>query len=314
MRRRDFLFRLGLVGTGLGAAWWFRDHVLWPAPKIAFAAEGSSGWLPYARPRAGLPTATVTLGGRDVVALIDSGAQYSVIDRDLFQALGLTSAFDMPVVAYGVGGQPQVGKGATLALTLGGLELSGLRAAILDLGPLADRPGLGAPLILGQDVLGALVLDIDVPAERLSLHRPADHVLPPEVTPVPVRRSRGGLFTELTVEGSTVEAIVDTGASALLALSREAAGCAGLLDGRPARRGSSVVLGGVIGAEIVQARTLTFGDQLYRRVDAPIYADVRIPGFPQALLGMAAFADRRMVMNLGSGALHVSRPLDLTVG
>ena len=32
------------------------------------------------------------------------------------------------------------------------------------------------------------------------------------------------------------------------------------------------------------------------------------------LLGMAAFAGRRMVMDLGAGRLSVSRALDLTVG
>ena len=64
--------------------------------------------------------------------------------------------FDIPMVAYGVGGQAQVGRGATLDVAIGGpqgVRLEGLRAAILGLGPLASDKGLGAPLILGQDVL-----------------------------------------------------------------------------------------------------------------------------------------------------------------
>ena len=56
-----------------------------------------------------------------------------------------------------------------------------------------------------------------------------------------------------------------------------------------------------------------FGDQLYERVECPIYPDVALPGFPNALLGMAAFAGRRMVMDLGAGRLSVSRALELTV-
>ena len=73
-----------------------------------------------------------------------------VIDRALVEALGLTTFFDMPLVAYGVGGQPQVGRGVTLDLTIGSLAVAGLRTAILDLGPLAEAAGLGAPLVLGQ--------------------------------------------------------------------------------------------------------------------------------------------------------------------
>ena len=137
--------------------------------------------------------------------------------------------------------------------------------------------------------------------------------MPAIVSPIAVRRKGGALVTEATVEGATVEAVVDTGASALIALSRTAAEGAGLLDGRHARRGASIVLGGAMASSVVEARTVTFGDQLYERVETPIYPDVALPGFPTALLGMAAFAGRRMVMDLGGGRLSVSRALDLTV-
>ena len=53
----------------------------------------------------------VRIAGREVTALIDSGAQYSVIDRALVEALGLTTFFDMPLVAYGVGGSRRSGAG-----------------------------------------------------------------------------------------------------------------------------------------------------------------------------------------------------------
>ena len=112
MRRRDLLIRLGLVGAAAGGAWWFRDYVLWREPEIVLPAEGDTGWLPYAEPRATTPTVAATVNGTPVRALIDSGAQYSVIDRALFQTLGLTDVFRLPMVAYGVGGDAQVGRGA----------------------------------------------------------------------------------------------------------------------------------------------------------------------------------------------------------
>lgn len=314
MKRRSFLIRaLGLAGLG-AAAWWARDNVLWRPPSIAFAAGGTSGDMPWARPRAGVPTATVALMGREVVALIDSGAQYSVVDRGLVAELGIENRFDLPLVAYGVGGEPQAGRGVTLEVSVGSMTLSGLRAAILDLGPLASPQGLGAPLILGQDVLGAAVLDLDVAGRRLALTRREDHEADPALSPLPVRRRGRALLLDVTVEGAEIEAVVDTGASALLALSRETAGAAGLLDGRPSRPGSSIVLGGVVGAEVVEARTVTVGDRLFERQPVPIYADVRLPGFPAALLGMEAFAGQRLTLDVGGERLLASRPLDLTVG
>lgn len=314
MNRRAFLTRAALLAGGLAGAWWLRDNVLWRDPGVVFPPDGSSGWLAYDEPRASVPTVNVTVAGQAVRALVDSGAQYSVVDRGLFDVLGLNRAFDLPLVAYGVGGGAQMGQGTTLEMTVGGMRIEALRTAILALGPLAMRDGLSAPMILGQDVLGETVLELDTEGRRMRFMAREGHVMPPDVLPIAVNASRGAISTEVTVEGATIQAVVDTGASAVLALSREAAEGAGLLDGRPAARGASIVLGGAIASEIVRARTITVGDQIYRDVETPIYADVALPGFPGALLGMEAFAGRRLVMDLGGGRLFASRPLDLTVG
>lgn len=314
MNRRAFLTRTVLIGGGLAGAWWLRDNVLWREPRVSFGPDGSSGWLPYQEPRASVPTIQVTLAGRTVRALVDSGAQYSVIDRGLYEALGLTKAFDLPLVAYGVGGSPQIGKGVTLDVEVGGMRVEALRAAILSLGPLAGGEGLSAPLILGQDLLGQTVLELDTAERQVRFLARENHVLPSDVAPVATGRTGRALTTEVSVEGATIQAVIDTGASALLALSREAAEGAGLLDGRETRRGASIVLGGAIESAIVRARTITIGDQIHREVDAAIYADVPLPGFPTALVGMEAFAGRRMVLDLGGGRMHVSRDLDLQIG
>jgi len=313
MNRRGLLIRLGLIAGGVGAGWWLKDNVLWRGPELRFAEGGSTGWMPFANARTLTPTIDIMLDGRPVRALIDSGAQYSVIDRAAFADLGREPGFDMPLVAYGLGGQPQLGRGATLNLTLPGLLVSGLRTAILDLGPLAGPQGLSTPLILGRDLLQALVLDIDAGARRLRLVSPQDHTPPPQVTSAPVRRVGGALMAEITVEGAVIEALVDTGASSLLALGRETATAAGLLDGRPQQQGSSLVLGGSLSAQVVEARTVTLGDQIYRGVGTAIFEDVRAPGFPKALLGMGAFEGRRVILDLGGGALHVSRLMDVSV-
>jgi len=313
MNRRGFLVRAGLLAGGLGAAWWVRDNVLWAAPDVDFGASSDSGWVPYAEPRASVPTVDVRIGGRTVRALIDSGAQYSVIDRGLYDSLGRPATFDLPLVAYGVSGQPQLGKGTTLAVGFGQMELTGLRAAILALGPLAAEQGLGTPLILGRDVLSGVVLDVDTQGRRVRMVAPDAFVRPAGMVEMPVRRAGSdSLSSEVTVEGSTIQAVVDTGASALLALSEEAATSAGLLDGRPQRRGSSIVLGGAMASTLVQARTVTIGDVLYRDVQLPIYGDVVLPGFPAALLGMEAFEGRRVVMDLGRATVHLSG-LDVAV-
>jgi hypothetical protein len=206
-----------------------------------------------------------------------------------------------------------VGRGTTLDVDLPGLAIRRLRAAILDLGPLASEEGLQTPLILGQDVLGEAVLALDPRRRHARLVQREAFVRPPDLVPTAVRRQGGALVAEVTVEGSAVQAVVDTGASALLGLSREAATGVGLMDGRPQRSGVSLVLGGALRSATVEARTVTFADHLYRRVAVGVFDQPPLPNFPGGLVGMEAFNGRRVAMDLGAGALFVSRPLDLTV-
>ncbi|MBN8529763.1 MAG: aspartyl protease family protein [Caulobacterales bacterium] len=310
---RRLLLRLGLGAAGVGGAFWLRDHVLWAPPKATFDTGETTGWLPWAVRGTAVPTVRATIGGRQVNALVDSGAQYSVIDRALYAALGAPRGFDLPLVAYGVSGAPQMGKGAVLDLSVGSLRLTGLRVGILALGPLAGTEGLNTPLVLGQDVLGRLRFGVDADRRRLVFTAPGADRLPPDVSPVPVTRRGRALVAAITVEGVKIDAVVDTGASGLLSLRRSAAAAAGLLDGRAVEPGSSLVLGGAVPARIVRARTMTFADQVYRDRPVSIFADTVAPGVPDALLGMGAFAGRRAVMDLGAGKLWASRPLDLTV-
>lgn len=315
MNRRNLLLRAaGLVAVA-GGAWWARDHLVWPKPRLEFGPDGATPWLPYAR-RSVTPTVRVTLEGRSLLALIDSGAQYSVIDRGLFESLPPRdrSLFDMPLVAYGVGGGTQVGRGASLDVELPGLTVRGLRAAILNLGPLASEDGLQTPLILGQDVLGEAILALDPKKRYARLLKREVFVRPPDMVEALVSKQGSALTTVLTVEGREVRAVIDTGASGLLGLSRDTAEMVGLLDGRPQRGGTSLVLGGAMRSTLVEARTVTFADHVYERVEVGVFDQPPLPNFPGGLLGMEAFADRRLALDLGKGRMHVSQPLDLTVG
>jgi predicted aspartyl protease len=314
MRRRSFLIRAGAAAAAVGGGLWLKDHVIWRRPRLTFPEGGTSAWSSFVVRDAATPTARVRIAGREVTALIDSGAQYSVIDRVLVEALGLTTFFDMPLVAYGVGGQPQVGRGVTLDLSIGSLGVGALRAAILDLGPIASAEGLGAPLVLGQDLLGEAVLELDMKRRRVRFANPGGHFVSPALRQVPVRRSGTALTAEVTVESAVLRAVVDTGFSSLIALSQGAAETAGLLDGRPESAGSSIVLGGVARARVIEARTVTFGDDLWRGVATPVFADSPLPNYPDALLGMEAFEDREIMLDLGRGRLHLSPMMDLTVG
>ncbi|HEX6858892.1 MAG TPA: retropepsin-like aspartic protease [Caulobacteraceae bacterium] len=304
--RRSFLAQAVLLAGGVGAVWCFRDKILWSAPQPKFAPNGSSGWLPFAG-REPLPTMKVTLEGREVTALLDSGAQYSVIDRKVADEMALPSTF-APLVAVGVGGQAQLGRGATVNVQVGDLALSGLKAGILELGPVATAEGLSAPLILGQDVLAQVVADIDFPNRRLMLASPDRHIAPEGAVAAPVKRAGRALTAQVWAGSTSVDAVIDTGATVVLALAKDVAEAAGLLAGQTAREGTSVVLGGALKGQIIRLEAVAFAGSVFTDVDVMLFPPQRIPGFPRALIGTGALRRFRTILDHKNGELHLIRP------
>jgi predicted aspartyl protease len=157
------------------------------------------------------------------------------------------------------------------------------------------------------------VLEVDAVERRVRLVRPDAFTPDPDMRETPAKKAGRALAVMATAEAAEVEAVVDTGATAILALTEAAAETAGLLDGRETDTGTSIVLGGAIEAQTLIARTVTIGDALYREVTVAIYASAPIPGFPQALVGMEAFAGRRVALELAGPRLWTSQAIDVRV-
>ncbi|HEY0053527.1 MAG TPA: aspartyl protease family protein [Caulobacteraceae bacterium] len=303
--RRSFLSSLALLAGAGGAAWLLRERLM--RRDIAVEGPESSGPIQFASRRSPLAVIPVGLNGRVVPALVDSGAEYTVIDDAFARELALPSVWTPPLVAYGVGGGAQVGRGVGFDLKLGSLTLAGYRAVALTLGPISSIAGLSTPLVLGQDVLGALVADIDFPARSMAFHRPGTLAVPAGAIEAVARKNRRALEVSISVEDRPVPVILDTGASAALSLSRATAQTAGLLDGRRLRETSTIVLGGVARRGSVEAETVRFAGEVLREVEVHIFDASGAPIFPVGLLGVEALRRWRAILDLGAGRLHLVR-------
>lgn len=304
--RRGFLVQAGLLGLGATGLWLARDRLELPLLSgLKIEGADSTGWLPFSTRRERIVTVRAQVNGRPVNALIDSGAQYSAIDSDLARELGVTESIGAPVVAYGAGGAGQVGRSVRVDVALGDLTLKSLSAAALTLGPISQGlGGIGTPLILGQDVLRALIADIDFPKRRARLVRPDAFDMPPGAVPAPVQPAGRAIAARVLVEDVELHVLVDTGASAALSLASDTAEALGLMD-RPHRTGRSVVLGGVAQGRIVEVESFSFAGQERRDVDVHIFQAQRLPGFPKGLLGYEALKRYRAILDLRSGAMHL---------
>jgi len=312
--RRALLSRLGLVAAGGTVLWLVRDRIPWPPPKVAFARGDATPWI-----RMPGDTRLIEIPGQaagvPIRIVVDSGAQFSAIDRSLAEQLDLPQSTTLPMLAYGVSGQPSLTHTVRFDLALEGLAVRGMRAAVLDIAGLSSATGREFQLLLGRDVLRELVLDADFPRDRVRFHRPETFVAPLDARPMPIKLVGGAPMTAVRVEAAApVDVLVDTGATGTLALSTEAARNAGLLaPGRRVARAHSVSLGGVSLDQMVRARSVEAGGVTLRSTDVQIYSPSARGPIPQGLLGTGFLRRFRTILDLGEGRLLLVPPGPLLV-
>lgn len=305
--RRTLLGSLALLGAGGAAAWVLRDRFFWPEARLAEGA-GESGALTLVETPTGLPLVMAGLNGRSVLALIDTGAQVTSIDRSLAEEMALEAALTPPLVALGAGGHRQVAEGVDLTLALGQLGFSRVRAAVVELGPLAEPEIGGVRLVIGQDVLAAVMIDLDLPGRTVRFHRQEAAAWPADAVTVPARQRGRGLEARVRVEETVLDLMVDTGSTAGVSLSETTARNAGLLDGREAETSRRIVMGGMSTGRVVEARTLTVAGESLGPSAVHIYADQTAPGFPRGLLGLGVIGRGRVFIDLAGGRLALAAP------
>ena len=120
---------------------------------------------------------SVKLNDRNVHLLLDTGAGGIMVSRKVAEKAGLTS---LSAAHYGGIGDKGLQSGYTAVadqIRIGELEFQDCVVSVSDKGSVADQDGL-----IGADVLGAYLIDIDLPGMRLKLSplpkRPEDTVAP----------------------------------------------------------------------------------------------------------------------------------------
>lgn len=303
--RRSLLPQLGVLGLGAAGAWWLREEVLWPSPSPVFADDSrSSGWLDFAGEEP-VPVAGVKVNRAPTLALFDSGAQVSTLHSAFAAQIGLRPSPVAPVVAFGIDGAPRIGRSVTIGVEIGELRFERLRVAALDLGPIAEPARERVSLILGQDVLRVLLADIDFAHDRIALRDPHSGP-PPKAVAARVRRVGRELLAQVELNGAVVDAVVDTGASAPLAVSAGVARTAGLLSsGGRAIRTPSITFGGLSEDLIVRADRLRFAGRTYEGVAVQVFGGKTGRRTPDALLGTGLLQDDRVWLDMGGARLDL---------
>ncbi|WP_068875754.1 MULTISPECIES: pepsin/retropepsin-like aspartic protease family protein [unclassified Phenylobacterium] len=306
--RRGFLSRLGLLGAAGGALFLVRDRLPWPPLEPRFANGRDTPWQPLAA-RGGLIDIAATVNGAPIRAVVDSGAQFSAVDRALAQRLDLPRTVAAPILAYGVSGAPSLTHTVRLDLALPGLHIPRLRAAALNLAEISAATGRDFQLLIGRDVLRHLVVEADFPRARARFLARHAHRPPRDALHVPLRLKGGAPMVAVHIEDAPpLDVLVDTGASGVLALSAPAAQDAGLLaPGRRVTSAHSVSLGGLSLDRMVTARTVRLAGMTLRDAEIQVYTPAANAPAPAGLLGTGLFRQFRLSLDLAGQRMFLVR-------
>ena len=81
-----------------------RDRIPWPPPAVRYHAGRATAWIDLPE-RASLIELDAEVNGVPTRVVVDTGAQFSAIDKALAQRLDLPQTA-LPILAYGVTGEP----------------------------------------------------------------------------------------------------------------------------------------------------------------------------------------------------------------
>lgn len=233
----------------------FRRPASDASPVRILDAGGSTPWIPmdlFLDRYIYLPG---KLNGVETEVVLDSGAGMTVLHEAVAKEAGLVGkgAFS----AEGVGGEAAATVVNDVALEIGGLSLSGISAAVIDLSDVNRQMGRDLPVILGKEVFHDVIVDVDYPNRRIAFRDPRRWSYQGDGNEIALLPAEGGhKRIRMQVEDLPPTAFdVDTGNGGDLVLFEAYAEENGILEGRS--RISESQGGGVGGTTISKITTLS---------------------------------------------------------
>ncbi|MBV1692596.1 aspartyl protease family protein [Novosphingobium sp. G106] len=213
----------------------------------ASAPTPEPGWYPLDLDRDRYLTVPVSINGRTLRAVVDSGSLRSILRHDLALEMGLpylgqtlvqTFTEQLPGELYKLDSFEMFGV-SVKHLAIGGFDLAQMEAV--------NR--LDLPFVVGQDVLTSIDLQVDFVGKRMRAFKPGHTPIGPDHKQVNLYGANEGFpAIALTIEGHHHgDAIVDLGSNVTMMMSADFVRETGLLNGR---RTSTAVTAGIEGTSL----------------------------------------------------------------
>jgi predicted aspartyl protease len=237
-----------------------------PAPRNIRFDSTVAGSIEVVRATSGhLLVHPMLHGGDGGWFIFDTGAGITCIDKGVAEKLGLPSAGD--VQAVGMGGAGQGALRMVDSLQLGPVIMEGAPALELDLR--AFEMFMGRPIsgVVGYEMFGAAVYEVDFAAPSITLHDPATYQLPGGAAWSDMQMIRRRPYLHGKIEGNQPGLFVlDIGSNSALIVHSPTVKRFNLLDGRDTTTSMTGGVGGMRQTKLGRVTTFTLSGHELRDV------------------------------------------------
>lgn len=249
-----------------------------------------------------------TVAGRDVWALLDTGAERSLIDTALAADAGLRIDAAQGSLRTSTGASIPKRRVSDVQIKIADqLDIQSPAVAGLDMAAMSEAMGRKVSFVLGADHLSQLAVKLDPTKRTLDLYPSGALRAPAGFPSVPLK---GGYSVEVLVDGKPVLVELDLGASGALTLEPEAWARVGPANAR-VERGETLGVDG-------HPRAADFGVLPVVNLGANRFANVRTKIMPwsgdetEGAIGMDILDQLFIVLDAKAGTLWLARPQPAT--
>lgn len=263
--------------------------------------------------RGGLILAATQFDGHPATMVLDTGAERTTLTDSAVTRMQLRRDLHHATNTFGIGGASAAYEADVDSFAVGAFRLPVDKVAVGTFS-LPTVGGIQPDGLLGADILLAFDLDINLPAERLTIYRArtcADSRPPwtvPYASVAGVAMWRDRLIVPLTLNGAEGRAILDTGAQRTV-ITPEFAARAGVTPAMLAADPTGIMVGA--SREDARSRlhrfdTLRIGTDVAHGVRLPV---ARLPNAQEdALIGEDFLRGRRIWLSAASHQIFFTEP------
>ncbi|WP_298812304.1 aspartyl protease family protein [uncultured Sphingomonas sp.] len=239
-----------------------------PAGTQALSADHEERWIPFEFTPGNQIRFVMSLEGRPVSAILDTGVSYSVVARRYAEAQHLRVRGQAK--ADVIGGSVPVGWVATRTLAIGGLRRDGGGLAVADLPATATGSATAVDLLVGRDLTADYALDIDYAQRRFRFLRSGRTPFAGTSSQLTIAPDRLVYVSSVVLGGAELRPmVVDTGDGSAVTLGTAAWNTARM----PSRTTTTTVsfgLAGPVVSEVAIVPQMVVGKTVARNVEVRV--------------------------------------------